>query len=310
MRWSLSVVVCLSVLPEVAVAQLLPEAAPEPTAPATTEPLQPLPWQLSQQYPIDEEDPESRVPTTKQRDRNPLEFGYFLQDLLSGAEMAQKAGAYHAVVRYYRAVVKAVPDRAKGWSKLCEAYAVVNDHERAAKASSYALDLPGTEMQDFTRFVHETLLKPGELSADDRAKIATALEHLEKQPDPTPPAFAVAANHLRCETAVKAKDGKMLEACTAVLARHAPNDPKTVVFEWTLAVQRGHTEAAGRLLDRARQLKVPAENVERMEAATYRGKRRAGVWFAIGLIALTGAAGVAAFLRLRKRRDLIAQTAR
>jgi hypothetical protein len=300
-------VVCSLVFPSLAAAQLLPggeaktEAAPE--APKA------LPWQLSQQFPIDQADPEARVPTPQQRDRNPLEFGYFLQDLLLGAENARKAGDHALVVRYYRAVVKAVPDRAKGWSKLCEAYAVVNDHVRAAKSCSMAIDLPGTEFQDYPRFVHETLLKQGPLAAGDRVKLDLAIAHLEKQPDPNPPAFVLTANHLRCEVGVKAADPRMLEACTAVLTRLAPNDPKTVVFQWTLEMQRGHTESAGRLLERARQLKLPAENVERMAAVTFAGRGRALIWFAVGLIALIVAAGLVAFLRLRKRRVLVTQTA-
>src|SRR4029450_12417306 len=100
------------------------------------------------------------VPSKKVRDRNPMEYGYFVQDLLEGAELARKDGDYFLVVAYYRALVKAVPERAKSWSKLCEAYAVVNDHERAAKICATALALPGVELQDYTRYVRETLLLP------------------------------------------------------------------------------------------------------------------------------------------------------
>ncbi len=41
-----------------------------------------LPWQLSQKFPINETDPEASVPSPRERDRNPLEFGYLLQDLI------------------------------------------------------------------------------------------------------------------------------------------------------------------------------------------------------------------------------------
>ena len=129
-----------------------PEAAPQPAS---------LPWQLSKQFPINVADPEASIPSKRQRDRNPMEFGYLLQDLLEGAELARNDGDYYGVIRYYRAVVKAVPERAKSWSKLCEAYAIVNDHGRASKACGTALSLSGVELQDYSRFVHETLLLPG-----------------------------------------------------------------------------------------------------------------------------------------------------
>jgi hypothetical protein len=85
------------------------------SAPAYSEPLSP---QLSMKYQIDHENPEASVPPAKERNANPLEMGYLLQDLLERAEQARKQNDYRAVVRYARAVVKAVPERAKSWSKL------------------------------------------------------------------------------------------------------------------------------------------------------------------------------------------------
>src|SRR5262245_24065672 len=105
MRWSCLLIASVVWWPSKAGAQ---------EAPAVPDALAPLPWQLSKAFPIDADNPEARIPTAKQRDRNPLEYGYFLQDLIEGAEQARRAGDHAAVVGYYRAVVKAVPDRAKG----------------------------------------------------------------------------------------------------------------------------------------------------------------------------------------------------
>jgi hypothetical protein len=41
---------------------------------------------MSSKFTIDYWNPEASVPSNKERDNNPLEFGYFLQDLLENAE--------------------------------------------------------------------------------------------------------------------------------------------------------------------------------------------------------------------------------
>src|SRR5687768_3778511 len=43
-------------------------------------------------WPIDHSDPERSVPTQAQREKNPLEFGYHLMDLIEAAEQKAKAG--------------------------------------------------------------------------------------------------------------------------------------------------------------------------------------------------------------------------
>src|SRR4051812_42102541 len=49
-----------------------------------------MPGQLSTIFKINDADPESKVPTPQQRIGNPVEFGYYLQDLLARAESATK----------------------------------------------------------------------------------------------------------------------------------------------------------------------------------------------------------------------------
>jgi hypothetical protein len=44
---------------------------------------QPLPGQLSSKFRIDRSDPEGSIPEPKERDSNPLEYGYLIQDLLT-----------------------------------------------------------------------------------------------------------------------------------------------------------------------------------------------------------------------------------
>ena len=188
--------------------------APAPTAAAGSSPV--LPGQLSSKFGIDDARPEASIPDIRERNRNPLEFGYFLQDLLERAEQARKNKDYQGVIRYYRAVAKAVPESAKGWSKLCEAYDVVHDRERAIVACRYALDRPAVEVQDYVRYVHLIIGTTAELGAKDRKELGEVLEHLGKQEG-----TAIVASHLRCEVAVKLKDVAMMETCTGALAKLA-----------------------------------------------------------------------------------------
>jgi tetratricopeptide (TPR) repeat protein len=264
-----------------------------------------LPWQLSQKFPINETDPEASVPSPRERDRNPLEFGYLLQDLIEGAEMARKAGDYQGVVHYYRAIVKGAPERAKGWSKLCEAYALVNDHQRAATACGSALSRPGVELQDYTRFVHETLLLPGKPTPANAAKLKDVLAHLDQQPN-----IELATAQLRCEVGVALGDSRLLEAGTAAMTRLAPKDPKTVIYQWTLAMQRGQTEAAGRLLKQAKGLNLPPENLERMQALTAGSGRYRYVWTGLVAAASLLLAGGVLLLARRRRGAALAPAAR
>jgi len=239
------------------------------------------------------------VPDRRARNRDPIEFGYFLQDLIEGAELARKRGDYFGVVRYYRAIVKAVPERAKSWSKLCEAYATINDHERASKTCGTALSLPGVELQDYTRFVRETLSLPGKPAPETVAKLKEVVDHLDKQAN----VEAIAAE-LRCEVGVATGDSRMLELGTAALTRLDPNNPKTVVYQWTLAMQRGQTGAARQLLKRAKALNLPSENLDRMEALTASGSGRRYLWTGLVAVLFLGAAGGALVLARRRRAQL------
>jgi len=124
------------------------------------------------------------------------------------------------------------------------------------------------------------------------------LAHLDKQPN-----IGLTASHLRCEIGVKMGDPRMLETCTAALAKDAPNDPKTVIFQWTLAVQRGQKVEAARFLSQAKAMKLPAENLERMEQVTFAGRPLWGLWAGAGIALLLAAAG--GTLLARRKRPLV-----
>jgi hypothetical protein len=276
-------------------------AAPASDPSGAAVPRPPLPGQLSARFGIDEARPEDSVPNAKDRDRNPLEYGYFIQDLLERADQAQKNKDYSTVVRYYRAVAKAVPENAKGWSKLCEAYERLHERERAIGACRYAIDRPGVEVHDYVRYVHLIIAQTEPLSAKERQEIGAVLEHLDKQEG-----VDLIASHLRCEVGVKVQDVAKMEACTKVLTAKAPDDPKTIVFRWTLAMMKGQTAEASRLLVYARATGVSTESVERMQAITP-GASGLSRKLALGIgavVAIAAGAIALVLVSMRRRRAL------
>lgn len=236
------------------------------TRPATaSEPLSP---QLSTKFVIDHANPEGSVPPAKVRNQNPLEFGYLVQDLLERSEQAKAAHNYPVLVRYARAIAKGIPESARSWSNLCEAYELVGDKEKALKACKASLENKGVTVQDYVKYVRLALDRPDDLPKEDRAYLDKVVAHVASQPG-TP----LLADHLRCEIGVKTKDVALLEACTSALAKAAPEDPKTLVFQWTLAIQKGQKDEAAGFLSRARKAGLPDLTAERMETAASSSSR-------------------------------------
>jgi tetratricopeptide (TPR) repeat protein len=283
-----------------------PASSSEQTSPPGSPPTRLVPEQFSQLYKINDDNPEANVPTAADRTANPLEFGYFLQDLLTRAEVAEKRKDQAGVIKYYRAVAATLPEEARGWSLLCQAYETARDRDRAVRACKYAIERKGAELKDYQRYVALMTAKPDDLLPEERRDVNEVLEHLDKQPD-----LAIPTAHLRCEAAIKMNDAAALAACSTVLAKAAPNDPKTVVFQWSLAVMRGDREQAGTLLERAEKMGLAAASIDRMSQVSV-----AGHWWSspgrgvVGVVIVVGAAALFGLLLLVTYRRRLASSRR
>ena len=182
---------------------------------------------------------------------------------ISAAEEATGSGDHAAAARAWEAVTRALPQRAYGFARLCDALEAAGQREQALAACRAALVTQGTTAADYTHLVKLLVDKPGPLSASDRRQIDVALGALDKQPQ-----TALIAERVRCDVAAHDHDRAALEACTAKLSALAPDDWRTTAFAWALAFDKGNPSETVRLLARARAGGAPAETLARMEKGT------------------------------------------
>lgn len=255
---------------------------------------------LSTQFQINHADPESNVPPMEQRNAKPLEFGYYLQDLITFAMAADKSGDHLAAARYYRAFAKAVPEESVAFSKLCESLEAAGQREQALVACRDALGRPGLELKDYLRFTSLVLGKTGPLTKEELDDVTEVAAHLRKNPE-----TRVAGIHVECELAMHTADVPMLQRCSGELAALAPDDPKTISFQWAAAMREENAAEAQRLVKRARIVGMKPAGLNRMERATTAldssQTSRAVTRGLMGGLALAAVGAVAALLIWRRR---------
>jgi tetratricopeptide (TPR) repeat protein len=272
-----------------------PARADEP-APPSPQPH----WQLSH-FSMNFDDPESRIPTVAERNANALEFGYFLQDLASEALKAERKSDYSRAVKFWRASAKAVPDEAIGFTHACRDYQILDERDNALEYCSRALNLHGVTVEDYLRFGELMVAKPTQLTELEVQDLQAAITHLQAQPNGTGPSAVI-----ECELGVKLEDEGRLARCTSVLAKSAPNDPRTLTFQWSLAMKRRNYGEARRLLAAMAKASMAPAALAELQAAT----DHAAAWWrrpfqdprwGFGVVCLLG---LGALLVLRKRAQL------
>ncbi len=251
-------------------------------------------------WPIDEAHPEQNIPPEKDRDADPLSFGYWLQDVTWKAETYSKRGDHVNAARFYKVLGLAVPDRAIGYLKACDEYEAAGDREQAIEACGQGLLRDGLTVRDYTHFVDLMLGQPGTLGKKQQAALAEVLAHMRDDA-----AGRGAVDEQECRVGTRTSNIAQLEECTAALQARSPNDAKTISYLWALAVARGDSGAAQELVERARTAGVADADVARMAEATERNtwmrRARWALWVAAaGLLA--AAAFVVARTTLARRR--------
>jgi tetratricopeptide (TPR) repeat protein len=250
-------------------------------------------------FPVDDEHPDRSIPSEDERNAQPLEFGYWLQDLTAKGLNASRKGDHAASARFYEVLANVVADRAVPFVKLCEEYEALGDLKRAINSCGDALLRDGVTVHDYTRFVHLVLAESGAPSAKEVAALGQVLQHMKEDP-----AGREAVDDLECEVGLRTSNVAQLEECTAALAARAPDDPKTISFQWALAILKGNFGRAEQLIARARALGMPAQSVASMQRKTSETRTQhrihVALWAAAIAFLLTGIAIAARSLRRRR----------
>ncbi len=251
---------------------------------------------------IDDADPEKSIPSEKEQNRDPVQFGYWLQDLTARAAGASKRGDHAASIKYYRAMAKAVPDRSVAFAKLCDEYEAMNDRESAVAACGLGLFREGVTNKDYVHYANLVLTLPGRLNDVQVNALNTIVKHLREDPNE-----AALADELECESGVRTNNAAELEECTTGMAARAPNEPKTLVYEWNLAMQHSDYDAAMQILARAKtvpQMKPEAiANMESETAATQKDRRSLGWLIGGGFVVFGAVTALVAKLWFGRRRS-------
>jgi tetratricopeptide (TPR) repeat protein len=257
-------------------------------------------------WPIDPKDPESSVPPDEAKNKHPLQFGYWLQDLAAEASKASKSGDHALALKYYRAMAKAVPDRAISFSRMCDEYEALGDRDKAVTACAAALTLPGVVVNDYVHYVRLLMAQEGPLNKAQSLAVSSVLEQLKGDL-----AAAAAYDELECEVGARTNNAAQLEECTTSLLAKAPDDVKTITFQWHLAMVRGRYSEARDLIERARASGLGAEAVQDMQNAV--AAREAQRWKIAGFsglaLALAGGAVWVLLSERKKRRAAALQPA-
>lgn len=288
------------------------------------------PGDISKRFKVNEDNPSANVPSLEERNANPVEFGYYLQDLYTRAELAFDKKDYAGSVKYFEAIAKTIPDRALSFSKLCQGYQQLGKLAIAAANCGKAIQLEGATLYDHLRFIDLTLGK-GPLLADDVTNIDASIVHVASQvatlPDvPAPPpaperipgkkltaaeaeesftrikearalreqaksraGFLMDFELLRCRFALRLRDVNRLDACLTELKSQKANEQVVLPFDWSKAVIAKDQRSATALLERAKQLQIPAATLGRMADEQEKAFRAPGL---IGVVSSWGTRGV------------------
>jgi tetratricopeptide (TPR) repeat protein len=272
------------------------DSSPPASVSAAPPEVMPAPDHLSK-WPIDEANPENSIPSEKDRDAEPLQFGYWLQDVVYRAKLAVKKGDHAAALRYYRALSIAVPDRSIAFSKMCEEYQEINDQDGAIETCGEAILHDGATVKDYSTFVRLLLAKPGDLSKRDAMALEQVVQHMKEDPN-----GGVAAFEIECQVATRTGNVAELRDCTAGLADKLPDDPHTLAYQWALAIKEGRVNDARGVIERARQLGQPVDDMERATArdVVIRRWRMISGGVAVALLVVGGALLVRGIRRRRQ----------
>jgi hypothetical protein len=194
----------------------------------------PMEAQVASDFAINDEDPESSVPTPAEAMKKPLHMGYHIMLLSERADAATKRGDHAAAAKFWRALGKASPERALPFVRACKSSEAAGDLDKARESCRAALGKQGVTTEDYAHFVQLVLSKPSKLTESDIADVDAIAGHFKEQI--TGDEGELQQNRTLCQLGSRLSDVARLKACTARLQVLAPKDPQTLVYSWSAAM--------------------------------------------------------------------------
>lgn len=108
---------------------------------------------LSTLFPVNDDDPKASIPTEQQREESPVEFGYWLQDMILRAEEGFENDDLERAVKYYEALSYALPHNPTSFRKLCKAQQKLGNLTRAEATCWAVLKREGALVYDHYHFL-------------------------------------------------------------------------------------------------------------------------------------------------------------
>jgi hypothetical protein len=216
--------------------------------------------------PINDDDPESSVPSGEQAMKNPLNMGYFIMALSDRADAAAQRGDHSKEAKYYRAIVKTVPDRSVGYRRACLAHEAAQEWDKATEMCRGALGTGGVTTDDHLKFLKLLLKKPGVLSATEIADADAVVAGFEGDAKfAKDEAWRKLIADAKCQIGAKLEDPERLAVCTKMLRDLKVEPAKLYTFEWAQALAEGDRAAAEQVIEKARQAGLPLAATSAME---------------------------------------------
>jgi tetratricopeptide (TPR) repeat protein len=256
---------------------------------------------------INDADPLKSLPTPQQRDSDPLNYGYHLMDLADKAQLASQKGDFAAASKYWEATVLAVPDVALGYRKTCETAEKAKNMNRAFRYCRAALGQSGVVLADYEHYFALLQASPDPLPPEQLTDLLEMSKHVRELPSGERLADAI-----DCEYGLRASDWPRLETCSKKLAASAPNDPRTITYQWALALGQERFDEARSLIERARKTAMKPQGIAAMEVATaqrasvlsrLKQRPKAVVAVLIGALVLGASLGISRLLARRRNKS-------
>jgi tetratricopeptide (TPR) repeat protein len=244
-------------------------------------------------WPIDDKDPEKSIPSEADRQKNPLEMGYWMMDLIARGQDSSKAGDHAGAIRYFKALSKVVPENSVPFMKLCGEYRAIDDWSDAAESCAMGLKRAGATADDEAQFINVMISKPTRWTDAEMRSVITVFTRLRADKR------AHDVDAVECAIGVKAQDTSLLQECVPQLVARAPAEQITLMSQWALAMKTGDHAAALAVIEHAKQLKMPPETLARLEQQLNGAPMRPWLWLLLALFVSVAACAAGVLLRDR-----------